>query len=63
MREHLVPLDADHRSLCNIDVRDPGFDELCKQINVGLEEARDRIASGSPDSESKYTCPIRSDDI
>jgi hypothetical protein len=45
----MIALDADHRSLYNIDVQDPGFATIREEIGTALEDARLRIVNGSPE--------------
>ena len=42
-------LDADHRSLCNIDISEPSYADLCDYISKALQAARQQIATGSPE--------------
>lgn len=42
-QETLIPLDANHRTLCNIDLRETGFKVLCDILDAALEKARYRI--------------------
>lgn len=44
-------LDADHRSLCNVDIRETSYTELCEQICKALQDARLEIAAESPECE------------
>jgi hypothetical protein len=50
--ERIIGLDADHRTLCNIDIRDRGFDELMSFLDADLEIARLNIVNGSPECTS-----------
>ena len=47
-----MALDADHRSLCNIDISEPSYAELCNYLVRALHNARQQIAAGSPECES-----------
>ena len=48
-------LDADHRSLCNIDISEASYVELCDYIAKALQDARKHISTGSP--ECKLSLP------
>ena len=57
LNEELLGIDLDHNMLCNLNVTADYFKRICEFINGSLEEARLRIAEGSPECIPLPTCP------